>query len=195
MISRTTFCSAQASVMRLARTGPMPVTSRSRSGAASIVSNTLLAEGLDELLRVDGSDAGDHAGAEVLLDAVDRRRRRRLEEPGAELQSMGAVVDPLAAGGDPFACRDRGRLADHRHQVALTARLRPENAEAVLFVVEGDPLDEAGQDFLRRSPRIRMHLRMIIRARNPIANPLPARRSRSDRLDHRKPALRTLLPF
>ncbi len=40
MISRTTFCWAQASVMRLALTGPMPVTSRSRSGAASIVSNT-----------------------------------------------------------------------------------------------------------------------------------------------------------
>ena len=40
MISRTTFCSAQASVMRLARTGPMPVTSRRRSGSASIVSNT-----------------------------------------------------------------------------------------------------------------------------------------------------------
>ena len=33
MISRTTFCSAQASVMRLARTGPMPVTSRKRSGS------------------------------------------------------------------------------------------------------------------------------------------------------------------
>src|ERR1019366_7710741 len=40
MISRMIFCSAQASVMRLARTRPMPVTSRRRSGSASIVSNT-----------------------------------------------------------------------------------------------------------------------------------------------------------
>ena len=40
MISRTTFCSAQASMMRPARTRPMPLTSRSRSGAASMMSNT-----------------------------------------------------------------------------------------------------------------------------------------------------------
>ena len=40
MISRTIFCSAQALVMRLARIGPMPVTSRRRSGSASITSNT-----------------------------------------------------------------------------------------------------------------------------------------------------------
>ena len=40
MISRTTFCSAQASVIRFARTFPMPVTSRRRSGSTSIVSNT-----------------------------------------------------------------------------------------------------------------------------------------------------------
>ena len=40
MISRMIFCSAQASVMRLARTRPMPVTSRSRSGSASMMSNT-----------------------------------------------------------------------------------------------------------------------------------------------------------
>ena len=40
MISRTTFCSTQASVIRFARTFPMPVTSRRRSGSASITSNT-----------------------------------------------------------------------------------------------------------------------------------------------------------
>jgi hypothetical protein len=30
----------------------------------------------------------------------------------------------------------------------MAARLRPEHAEAVLGVVEGDPLDEAGEHFL-----------------------------------------------
>jgi hypothetical protein len=40
MISRTTFCSGQASVIRLAGTAPIPVTSRSRSGSASMTSNT-----------------------------------------------------------------------------------------------------------------------------------------------------------
>jgi hypothetical protein len=38
--------------------------------------------------------------------------------------------------------------AGHEHTVA--ARLRPENAEAVLRVMEGDPLDEAGEYFLSR---------------------------------------------
>jgi transcriptional regulator with XRE-family HTH domain len=45
MISRTIFCSAQAAVIRLARTGPMPVTSLSRSGSASMVSNTFSPKG------------------------------------------------------------------------------------------------------------------------------------------------------
>src|SRR5262249_24413253 len=40
MISRTAFCSAQAARMLAARTGPMPSTSRSRSGVVSMMSNT-----------------------------------------------------------------------------------------------------------------------------------------------------------
>ena len=44
MISRTAFCSAQATRMLAARTGPMPATSRSRSGVASITSNTFSAK-------------------------------------------------------------------------------------------------------------------------------------------------------
>ena len=46
--------------------------------------------------------------------------------------------------------RDRRGVADDGHQVAMSARLRPENAEAVLGVLEGDPLDEAGENFLGR---------------------------------------------
>ena len=150
MISRTTFCSAQASVMRLARTGPMPVTSRRRSGSASIDVEHLLAEGPDQLLGVDRADAADHAGAEILLDAVDRGRRRGLQEPRLELLAMGAVVDPFARRRDPLAGGDRRRVADDGHQIAMSARLHPQNAEAVLGVVEGDPLDEAGEHFLGR---------------------------------------------
>ena len=41
-------------------------------------------------------------------------------------------------------------MADDGHQIAVPARFRPENAEAVLGVVEGDPLDEAGENFLSR---------------------------------------------
>ena len=39
-------------------------------------------------------------------------------------------------------------MANDRDQVAMAARLDPQNAEAVLGVVVGDTLDEAGQHFL-----------------------------------------------
>jgi hypothetical protein len=39
-------------------------------------------------------------------------------------------------------------VADDGHQIAMAARLRPEHAEAVLGVVEGNPLDKAGEYFL-----------------------------------------------
>ena len=41
-------------------------------------------------------------------------------------------------------------MANDGHQIAVAARLRPEHAEAVLGVVEGDPLDEACENFLSR---------------------------------------------
>src|SRR5208337_425082 len=70
---------------------------------------------------------------------------------------MRAIVDPFARRGDPLAGGDDGGVADHGHQIAVSARLRPQNAEAVLRVVEGDPLDEARERFLCRRLRIRLH--------------------------------------
>ena len=49
-----------------------------------------------------------------------------------------------------FAGGDGRGVTDDGHQITVAARLRPENAEAVLGVVEGDPLDEACENFLRR---------------------------------------------
>jgi hypothetical protein len=63
---------------------------------------------------------------------------------------MRAVVDPFAGCGDPFAGGDRRSVADDCHQIAVAARLRPEHAKAVLAVVEGDALNEAGENFLGR---------------------------------------------
>ena len=123
MISRTTFCSAQARVMRLARTGPMPVDLPQPRGFRLDGVENLLAERLDELLRVDGTDAAHHAGAEVLLDSLDRRRRRRLQEPRPELLAVGAVVGPLARGCHPLAGRNHRSVADRRDQVAMATRL------------------------------------------------------------------------
>jgi len=66
--------------------------------------------------------------------------------------TVGAIVDPFPRRGDPLAGGDDGGVAHHGHQIAMAARFRPENAEAVLGVVEGDLLDQAGQHFL--GPRL-----------------------------------------
>jgi hypothetical protein len=100
MISRTAFCSAQAAVMRLARTGPMPSTSRSRSGVASMqpvgrrLNNVehLLAEGAQELLGVGRADARimpDERYFSMPLDAVGRGRGRCAQKPRLELLVVG----------------------------------------------------------------------------------------------------------
>ena len=47
-------------------------------------------------------------------------------------------------------------MPDHGHQIAMAARLRPENAEAV-WHVEGNPLDEAGEHLLGRWFRCWLH--------------------------------------
>jgi len=39
-------------------------------------------------------------------------------------------------------------VADHGHDVTIPARLGAQNAEAVLGVMVGNPLDKAGQHFL-----------------------------------------------
>ena len=109
-----------------------------------------LPEGLDHLLGVDRPDAPDHAGAQVFLDPVDRTWGRGLEKPRLELLAVGAIVDPFARCGDPLAGGDDGGMAHDGHQIAVSARFRPEHAEAGFGVVEGDPLDEACENFLSR---------------------------------------------
>ena len=58
---------------------------------------------------------------------------------------MGPVVGPFARGGDPFAGRNRRGMAHRGDAVAMAAGLDTEHAETGLGVVEGYPLDEAGQ--------------------------------------------------
>jgi hypothetical protein len=43
-----------------------------------------------------------------------------------------------------------GRVADDSDEFSMPARLRSQNAEAVLCIVERDPLDETRQHFLGR---------------------------------------------
>ena len=74
-------------------------------------------------------------------DGAAVRMKSRLE-----LLAVGAVVDPFARGGDPFPGRHHGGVADHGDQVAMPPRPGPQHTEAVLGIVEGDALDQPGQD-------------------------------------------------
>src|SRR5712671_185977 len=73
-----------------------------------------------------------------------------VHEARFELLAMGVVVDPFARCRNPLACRDSGGVADDRDQIAMATGLCPQNAEAVLAIVEGDTLDKARQYFLGR---------------------------------------------
>ena len=68
-------------------------------------------------------------------------RRKLALNWGPWVRSLTQVPDRL----NELAGADRRRVADHGHQVALAPRLDAQDAEAVVGVVEGDPLDEAGE--------------------------------------------------
>ena len=100
-------------------------------------------------LGVDRPDSADHARPEVTLDPVQGSRRTGFEEIRLELQPMGAVIDPDTTDLHPLAGRDRGGVGGHRHQIAA-ARLHPQDAEAIVLVVERHPLHQSGEGLDRR---------------------------------------------
>ena len=108
----------------------------------------LLAKGAHELLCVNRANAPDHAGREVLLDAVGRGRGRCAQKTRFELLAVGAVVDPFARGRDPLTGGNGCGMANHGHDIPMPAHLGAQNAEAVLGIVVGDALDKARQNFL-----------------------------------------------
>ena len=150
MISRTIFCSAQAVVMRWARRGPIPGDLAQAIGRGLDNVEHLLTKGLNHLPAVDRPDAADHAGGEILLDALEGTRCRGAHEARLELLAMGVVIDPFTGSGDPLTGGDRGGMADNGDEIPMPARLDPQHAEAVLGIVVGDPLDDR-----QRSPRDR----------------------------------------
>ena len=73
------------------------------------------------------------------------------QKGGAKLQAVRPVVGPRAGGLDELAGRDHGGVPGHGDEVALPAGLQTQDTEAVLLVVEGHALDEAGEVLGRRS--------------------------------------------
>jgi hypothetical protein len=104
-----------------------------------------VSEAVDQLAGVDGTDAFDHAAAEVFFDAFAGVGRGRGEELGMELESVIPVAHPPPLGIDPFAGGDAGERSDEGDEIAVALDFEFEDGEAGIFVEEGDPFDEAGQ--------------------------------------------------
>jgi hypothetical protein len=102
-----------------------------------------VAEAFDEFAGADGTDAADHAAAEVFGDAFECGGRGGADEMGLELEPVFAVADPAALGIDPFSRADGRERAEDGDEIAMTAGMNLEDGEARILVEEGHALDQA----------------------------------------------------
>jgi hypothetical protein len=168
--------------MRSARFGPIPVTPPQTARLLLDDVKDGIAEGAHQLLCVNRPDAVDHTRAEILFDPLGRCRRRGLEERGSELHAVGAVIDPDSARLDELAGRDHRCVTENGDQVVLTAGFDAQHAEPVLFIVERDALDEAGEDLgwcarpgrLHHHPKMNVEICTCYRDRAPSPMPVGA---------------------
>src|SRR4051812_38251384 len=70
-----------------------------------------------------------------------------LEFLGLELRSMFAIDCPGPTGFEMLARRDHREAAEDRHEVAPARHLDLKHDKPVFRVVEGDPLNQAGEQF------------------------------------------------
>ena len=105
-----------------------------------------------------GTDALDHARAEIALDAGDRGRQGLFADFRLELRAMFGMTVPLSLQAQEFAGRDFGQVAHHRGQAvkaqagfrhrlhaALVLRTQAQDGISVFGIVERDALDRAGE--------------------------------------------------
>ena len=80
------------------------------------------------------------------------------------VRSLTQLPEPLTNSPAEIS----GGMADHGDRVALAAHLDPQHAEAGLGIVEGDPLDQAGQSLavLARLGYCPRHPHMMARQRS-----------------------------
>jgi len=108
------------------------------------VENTL-AEFGDQPFGEMGADALDQPGAQVLLDAVQRGRKRGPHERGLELEAVVTVVLPAPASVDVLAGLDGRGRAEDGDEVPVTPDLHAQDAEAAVGAVEGHALNQPGK--------------------------------------------------
>ena len=157
MISRTAFCSAQAARMLAARTGPIPSTSRSRSGVFSMTSNTLSPKARTNFLAYTGPTPRIMPDDKYFSMPSAQIRQRGAQEPGLELLAVRAIVDPFARCRDPLARGDRCGVAHQRNEVTMATGFGAQDAETIFGIMIGDSLDQAGQHLLGRWFPRRLH--------------------------------------
>ena len=144
-MARMTFCSAQARVTRSSTLGTDPLEfQQARGGLLDDVEHRL-AESAHQFPGEVRADPLDHAGAQVLLDAIEGARGDHPQIARLEWQPMLAIVDPPALGLEGLAGGEAGRRADDGDQLALPAHLHPQHTEAALGAMEGDALDGAAE--------------------------------------------------
>src|SRR5438477_5426719 len=168
MISRIVRCAAQSAAICLARLAPMPGTRRSLPGLFSMTSKTESPKAATSFFAYTGPipriirEPRYFSIAAGLVGAVAFRKEAR------NLQTVGTVIGPAAAGLHEFAGRNQRRVADDRDRLAAAARLDLQDAEARLRAVKHDPFDEPGEDLaiLARLRCCRRHPRMMARRRS-----------------------------
>ena len=101
-----------------------------------------LAERRYEPLGEMRPNAFDQPRSQIALDALARGRRCHLQELGAELRPVLAMLLPMAARLDVLAGMDLGRTTKHSDEIALAAHLDAQHAKAGLATMEGDALNE-----------------------------------------------------
>ena len=99
-------------------------------------------EGLHELFGEERPDSLHHPRAQVLFNTRGGRRLMNAKPFCLELPPVFPIDDPLTGSRGVFARRDGGRVADERNEVAFALHFEPQDAEAVLSVVEGDALHQ-----------------------------------------------------
>ena len=147
--SRSARCSAQAAAMARARCGPIPGTSRTRSGEASSTSSvrspnvpTIRFARTGPIWRT----SPEPRYRTMPSTSLGRRTSRR---GGAELRAVARIGLPAATQRQHLAGLGSRQRPDDGDRVAPTAHAQPHDAEAVRRVVERDALDGTVERDLR----------------------------------------------
>ena len=145
MISRMTFCSAQASTHPLLALGTNPVKFCEALRRLLNDIKDCFPKSLYQFLGKVWPNPFHHPGAQILFDALQRTGGDNAEVLRLELEAMGAIGDPPALALNIFAWRDGGSSPYYSDEFTLPTHLHPEHAETSVLTMEGDALDRTGQ--------------------------------------------------